>query len=323
MRAVLCERYGDLDGLELRELPDPAPGEGQLCIEVRAAALNFTDCLLVRDRYQVSAGLPFVPGSEIAGVVREVGPGVAEWQPGDNVFGMAFVGGFADRIVMPAQALKRVPEGVDFGEAAAFFVAFSTAYGALVHAGEVKSGDTVVVLGAAGGVGLAAVQIARHLGATVIAAASSAAKLEVCLEEGARHGIDYAREPLKERIKELSGGGADVVIDPVGGDFSEASFRAMAVGGRFVVVGFASGSIGSIPLNLPLLKGAQVRAFDIAKVAAYDSGGLRGMEAVLLAKLAGGELRPRISARFPLERAGEALRAMEERRAIGKIVVEP
>jgi NADPH:quinone reductase len=279
MRAVVCERYGDVGALAVREVEDPHAGRGQVVVDVHAAAVNFTDSLLVRDLYQVSAPLPFVPGSEVAGVVSEVGAGVERLAVGDRVFGMAFVGGFAERLALPAATLKPIPGGVDFAAAAAFFVASSTAYGALVFAGEVKSGETVVVLGAAGGVGLAAVQIATALGARVIAAASNPEKLAVCREEGAAATVDYSTEPLKERIKELTAGkGADVVIDPVGGALSEAAFRATGWKGRFVVVGFAGGEIAKIALNLPLLKGAEIRSFNIAPYdedADHDGGGRR------------------------------------------------
>ncbi len=324
MRAVVCEKYGDVGNLVVRDVDDPVPRDGQVVVDVFAAALNFTDSLLVRNLYQVSAPLPFVPGSEIAGVVSAVGAGVDRFMVGDRVFGMAFVGGFSERIAMPVAALKPIPEGVDFASAAGFFVASSTAYGALVVGGEVKEGETVVVLGAGGGVGLAAVQIAAALGARVIAAASNGDKLAVCREEGAVEVIDYSRESLKERIKALTGGaGADVVIDPVGGALSEEAFRATGWKGRFVVVGFASGDIGKIPLNLPLLKGAEIRSFNIAPFATKEPESLARLETELVQMLASGRLRPRIGGRYPLERAAEALALMEGRGAVGKLVVEP
>ncbi len=324
MRALVCEKYGDPAALQVRQVDDPIAGPGHVVVEVRAAAVNFTDSLLSRDLYQVSAPLPFVPGSEVAGVVIEVGADVDGVDVGDRVFGMAFIGGFAERIAMPAASLKPIPDGVDFASAAAFFVASSTAYGALVYAGEVKRGETVVVLGAAGGVGLAAVQIAAALGARVIAAASSTEKLAACREEGASETIDYSHESLKERIKELTDGrGADVVIDPVGGVLSEAAYRATGWKGRFVVVGFASGEIAKIALNLPLLKGSEIRSFNIAPFATKEPQALAELERDMLAMLADGRVRPRISERFPLDRAGEALARIEARAAIGKLVVEP
>lgn len=324
MRALVCESYGNVDDLRIKEVEDPRPGPGQVVVDVRAAAVNFTDSLLVRDLYQVSAPVPFIPGSELAGTVSEVGEGVDEFAVGDRVFGMAFVGGFADRIAMAAAGLKAIPDGVDFAAAAGFFVAASTAYGALRYGGEMRAGETVVVLGAAGGVGLAAVQIGVALGGRVIAAASSPDKLAVCREEGAEATIDYSRESLKDRIKELTGGGgADVVIDPVGGALSEAAFRATGWNGRFVVVGFASGEIPKIALNLPLLKGSQIRSFNIAPFTVKEPESMAEIDRTLMAMLADGRLRPRIGGRFPLEEAAEALRQIEERRAVGKLVVEP
>ncbi len=324
MRALVCEKYGDPRALQVREVDEPIAGSGHVVVEVRAAAVNFTDSLLARNLYQVAAPLPFIPGSEIAGVVAALGDGVTGMAVGDRVFGMAFVGGFAERIAMPVASLKRIPDGVEFASAASFFVAFSTAYGALVCAGEVAPGESVVVLGAAGGVGLAAVQIAKALGARVIAAASNPEKLALCREEGAAEVIDYSREPLKERIKELTDGrGADVVIDPVGGALSEGAFRATGWKGRFVVVGFASGEIAKIPLNLPLLKGSEIRSFNIAPFATREPEALAELERELLAMLADGRLRPRISERFPLERGAEALQRIESRAAVGKLVVEP
>ncbi len=324
MKALVCERYNDPAAIRVREVDDPIAGAGHVVVDVRAAAVNFTDSLLARDMYQVSAPVPFIPGSEIAGVISEVGDGVDSFAVGDRVFGMAFVGGFAERITMPATALKSIPAGVDYAAAASFFVAFSTSYGALVYAGEVKPGETVVVLGAAGGVGLAAVQIATALGARVIAAASSDEKLVVCREEGAAETVDYSRESLKDRIKQLTDGrGADVVIDPVGGALSEAAFRATGWKGRFVVVGFASGEIAKIALNLPLLKGAEIRSFNIAPFATKEPQALAELERDALAMLADGRLRPRISERYPLGQAAEALIRIESRRAIGKLVVEP
>ncbi len=324
MRAVVCENYGSLDDLRVVDVAEPVATADQVVVEVRAAAVNFTDVLLVHDRYQVSASLPFTPGSEFSGVVNSVADDVTTLAVGDRIFGMTFVGGFAERVAVGCSSLKRIPDGVEFAAAAGFYVTYATAHGALRWAAEIRPGDCVVVLGAAGGVGLAAVQLAKSMGGRVIAAASSPAKLAICREEGAVEGIDYSREPLKERIKELTGGeGADIVIDPVGGDLAEAAFRALGWRGRFVVVGFASGEIPKIALNLPLLKGSEIRAFNIAPFSVKEPGAMRELEDELMEMLASGIARPRVTARYPLAEAAAAIGEVAERRAMGKVVVEP
>lgn len=324
MRAVVCKEYAGPEAVVVEEVADPSPGPGQVVVDIRAAAVNFTDCLLTRDRYQVSAPLPFIPGSEFAGEVSAIGDQVDGVAVGDRVFAMSFVGGFAEKIAVDANGLRALPDGVEFAAAAGFYVTYATAYGALRFAGEVRAGETVVVLGAAGGVGMAAVQLAKQMGARVIAAASSDEKVAACLEEGAEAGINYASESLKDKIKELTAGkGADVVIDPVGGDYAESAYRATGWGGRFVVVGFASGKIPSIALNLPLLKGSEIRAFNIAPFSVKEPESMAAMNEELTAMLSDGRIRPRVSRRYSLDRAVEAMRAVEERRAIGKLVVEP
>jgi NADPH2:quinone reductase len=326
MRALVCRRYGTPEDLELAELADPVPAAGEVLIKVRAAAANFADALLIANAYQVSIELPFVPGSELAGEVLDVGPGgpglVPDLKEGDRVFGTGFHGAFAERAVLPSGQVTKMPDGADFGEAAAFGVAYRTAYHAVRSVAEVRAGDWVVVLGAAGGVGLAAVDVARELGARVVAAASVPEKLALCAERGAAHVIDYTREDLKTRIRELTEGGAQAVIDPVGGAASEQALRSVRWGGTFVTLGYASGAIPKIPLNLILLKGVTVKGMEIRTFGQYRPDLERRDSEELLALFAAGRLRPHIGARFPLEDAAAALRYVADRRALGKVVID-
>jgi NADPH:quinone reductase len=322
MRALVCRRYGTPEDLELAELPDPAPGPGEVLVEVSAAAANFADALVIGDAYQVSLELPFVPGSELAGEVLAVGAEVTGLKAGDLVFGTAFHGAFAERAVLPAGQVTKMPDGADFGEAAAFGVAYRTAYHALRSVAEVTAGDWVVVLGAAGGVGLAAVDIARELGARVVAAASGQEKLELCRQRGATHVIDYTTEDLKTRIRDLTEGGAHAVIDPVGGAASEQALRSLRPGGTFVTLGYASGTIPKIPLNLVLLKDITVKGMEIRTFGQHHPELEQRDSEELLALFAAGRLRPHIGARFPLAEAAAALRHVADRRALGKVVID-
>jgi NADPH:quinone reductase len=326
MRALVCRRYGTPEVLELAELPEPAPGPGEVLIKVHAAAANFADALVVANAYQVSVEPPFVPGSELAGEVLAVGADVTGLVPdlkaGDRVFGTAFHGAFAERAVLPAGQVTKMPDGSDFGEAAAFGVAYRTAYHAVRSVAEVRAGDWVVVLGAAGGVGLAAVDVARELGARVVAAASGQQKLELCRQRGATHVIDYTKEDLKTRIRELTEGGAHAVIDPVGGAASEQALRSLRPGGTFVTLGYASGTIPKIPLNLVLLKDVTVKGMEIRTFGQHQPERERRDKEELLALFAAGRLRPHIGARFPLADAAAALRYVADRRALGKVVID-
>jgi NADPH2:quinone reductase len=323
MRAAVCRAYGPPESVVVDEMPAPVPGDGQVLVDVHAASVNFPDVLIVANEYQVSIPVPFVLGSELAGTVRAVGPGVTGVEPGDRVCGSAFTGGFAEQAVLPAAILTSVPDTVSFAEAASFGVVYLTAYHALRSVAEVEAGEWVVVLGAAGGVGLAAVDLAVHFGARVLAAASSDEKLELCRQRGAAATVNYGTENLKERVKELTDGGAHVVIDPVGGPYSEAALRATRWGGRFVVVGFASGEIPRIPLNLILLKGVVVKGFEMRTFSQYAADAARRDRDELLELFRAGKVRPHVSATFPLDRVGEALRLVADRRALGKVVVEP
>jgi NADPH:quinone reductase len=322
MRAIVCRRYGPPEDLELADLPDPAPGPAEVLVDVHAAAANFADALLVANAYQVSMELPFVPGSELAGEVLAVGPGLVDLKEGDLVFGTAFKGAFAERAVLAAGQVTKMPADTGFAAAAAFGVAYRTAYHALRSVAEVRPGDWVVVLGAAGGVGLAAVDIARELGARVVAAASGQEKLALCGKRGATHLIDYTAEDLKTRIRELTEGGAHAVIDPVGGAAAEQALRSVRWGGTFVTLGYASGTIPKIPLNLVLLKGVTVKGMEIRTFGQHQPELERRDREELLGLFAAGRLRPHIGARFPLEDAAAALRYVADRRALGKVVID-
>jgi NADPH2:quinone reductase len=322
MRAALCRTYGPPETLTVEDVAGPEVAAGQAVVDVQVAAVNFTDVLVLQNRYQLSATPPFVPGSEFAGVVREVGEGVAALRPGQRVCGVAFVGAFAERVAVPVASLTPLPDAIDLHAAAAFSVAYGTAYHALRSAARVEAGETMAVLGAAGGVGLAAVELGHVLGARVIAAASSAEKLAACRAQGAAETIDYGREPLKERLKALTGGrGVDVVIDPVGGALAEQALRATGWRGRFVCVGFASGEIPRIPLNLLLLKGAELRAFNLGPFMANEPDEMARNHRELLDLFFAGRLHPHIDAVYPLADVAEALTHVAERRAIGKVLV--
>ena len=323
MRAVRCERYGPPTSVVVAEVDEPVPGEGQVVVEVAAAAANFPDVLVVADRYQVSIPVPFTVGSEFAGTVSALGAGVDGVAVGDRVMGSCLFGAFAERVAVSAGALQPVDPAIDLESAAASGVAHRTAYHALASFARVQPGEWVVVLGAAGGVGLAAVELATLLGAKVVAAASTAEKLALCAARGAVVGVDYTGEDLKARIKEVTGGGADTVIDPVGGPAAEQALRAMAWGGRFVTVGFASGEIPRIPLNLVLLKGVIVTGFTMGGFAANQPHDFVRDTAELTEHYRSGRFTPHISARYGLEGAGRALEDLAERRALGKVLVVP
>lgn len=323
MLAAMCKAYGPPESLVVEVVPDPVAGPGEVVVRIEAAAVNYPDLLIAADRYQVSVPTPFAPGSEFAGVVETVGEGVTSVAPGDRVRAGSMVGAFAQRIAVPAAGIQRLPDSVDLASAAAFHVAHATAYHALRSVARVEAGQWVVVLGAAGGVGLAAVELAKVLGAKVLAAASSPAKLAVCTKVGADAVVDYTREDLKERIKAITGGGADVVVDPVGGRWSEEALRATRWGGRFVTVGFASGEIPRIPLNLVLLKGVVVKGFEIRTFAHHAPADAARDTDELQQLFAEGRVRPYISASYPLEETGAALRSLADRTATGKVVILP
>jgi NADPH:quinone reductase len=321
MRAVVCQAYGPPEDLVVADVDELTPGPEQVVVRVHAAAVNFPDVLMIQGKYQVKAPVPFTPGSELAGEVIAVGEGAA-FAPGQRVSATTFVGGFAEQALLHSMMLAEIPDAVDFVSAAAFGVTYRTAYHALRSIAEVQPGDWVVVLGAAGGVGLAAVDLAVAMGARVLAAASSPEKLEVCRQRGAEAVVDYDREDVKVRIRELTGDSARFVLDPVGGPYAEPALRGLARGGTFITLGYAAGAIPSIPLNLVLLKGVTMRGMEIRTFvtdrpddSARDMRELRQM-------FADGTIRPYIGARFPLADTAAALRYVADRKAIGKVIID-
>ncbi len=306
----------------VEEVPSPEPGPGEVRVRVEVAAVNFPDVLLVADSYQLKVPVPFVPGSEFAGVVDVAGDGVAGVAVGDRVTGTGLVGAFAEEVVVPVRALAQIPEPLASDVAAAAGVTYRTAYHVLRSVARVAAGDTVVVLGAGGGVGTAAVQLATELGAEVTAVASSREKLEVAAACGAGHGIDHRHADLRRALQQLHPDGVDVVIDPVGGPLAEPALRSIRWGGRFVTVGFASGEIPAIPLNLVLLKGVHVLGFQFIDFATHAPDELARNEAELRQLLETGRVRPHIGARYPLERTAEALRLVADGKAVGKVLID-
>lgn len=321
MRAVVCKELGPPEKLVLEERPDFESAPGLVVVGVRAAGLNFVDTLLIQGLYQIKPPPPFVPGSEIAGVVEAVGDGVQGFAPGDRVMAMSGLNAFAEQVALPPRSLFRVPEGLDFERAAGFIQSYCTSLFALRDRAALREGETVLVLGAAGGVGMAAIDIAKGMGARVIAAASSEEKRAACREQGADEVIDYTTEDLKLRAKELSGGGVDVVYDPVGGDHSELALRALAPGGRHLVIGFAAGEIPRVPFNLVLLKQCQVVGVDWGGWNAKHPAEGRVLLDDLATMVSDGRIRPRAPQVRPLDEASQALRDLMERRVVGKAVL--
>ena len=322
MRAALCRTYGGPDAVEIADVPAPELGAGGVRVRVRVGAVNFPDVLVVANTYQQSAPLPFIPGSEFAGEVAEAADEVEGVTVGDRVFGSVFVGAFADEVVVQASSLARVPDGVDDVTAAAFGVAYRTAYHVLRSVAELQPGEELVVLGAGGGVGSAAVQLGALLGATVTAVASTPEKLELAKSCGATRLVNHRAGDLRQALREALPGGADVVVDPVGGELAEPALRAVHWGGRFVTVGFASGSIPRIPLNLVLLKGVHVLGFQFRDFATHRAADMARNDAELLALLAQGRARPLIGTTFDLSETAKALRHVAEGQAVGKVVLQ-
>jgi len=322
VRAAVCHEYGPPEIVRIEDFPSPAVAPGHARVRVEAAAVNFPDVLLVANQYQLSVPLPFVPGSEFAGVVVEVADDVADAAVGDRVFGSTMVGAFAEEVVVPATSLTRIPAGVETRHAAAFGVAHRTAYHVLRSVARLQPGEKLVVLGAGGGVGLAAVQLGAILGASVTAVASSAEKLEVAKANGAGTLVDHKAGELRQALREALPGGADVVVDPVGGDLSEPALRSLRWGGRFVTVGYASGAIPRIPLNLVLLKGVHIVGFQMRDFGANAPEELHRNEHELLELLASHRALPHIGAAFELAGTAAAMRHVADGRAIGKVVID-
>jgi NADPH2:quinone reductase len=323
MRAAVVHEYGPPSGVVVEDLPNPSPAPGQVVVRIAAAAVNFADVLVIANKYQHPAPVPFTPGSEFAGTVTATAPDVEGVRAGDRVLGTVFVGAFAEEVVAQASSLTRRPASVDFAVAVAGGVAYATSYHALRSVAAVQPGEWVVVLGAAGGVGLAAVQLAHLMGARGVAAASSPEKLAVCAEHGADGLINYETEDLKEQIRALTGGGADIIIDPVGGKYAEPALRAGRWGARFVTLGFAAGEIPRIPLNLVLLKGVVVMGMEIWGFSTHQAEETRRDRAELMELLASGRLQPHVSATHPLDEVVVALETVAGRRATGKVLITP
>jgi NADPH2:quinone reductase len=321
MKAVLCRVYGPPEQLEVAQVPLPAPAAGEITLGVRACAVNFPDTLIIQGKYQYQPPLPFAPGTDVAGVVLAVGAGVAGFAVGDRALALVPAGGYAEAVACDARTALRIPDSVDFVSAAAFQMTYDTAYHALVDRAQLAAGETLLVLGASGGVGMAALELGKLLGARVIAAASSAEKLEICRAHGADEGIDYSDGDLRARLKAVAPDGVDVVYDPVGGALSEQALRSLRWRGRHLVIGFAAGDIPRIPLNLPLLKGCSIVGVFYGSFIANEPAHNLENKRRLLEWLAEGKLHPFVSRTYPLERAADALNDLLARRATGKLVL--
>lgn len=321
MRAVLARRHGPPETLSIEDLPALVPAAGEVVVAVHAAAVNFPDTLIIEDKYQIKPPLPFSPGGEVAGVVRALGAGVTGFAIGDPVIAACRYGGFAEEVVTTPDRLVPVPRGVGMEAAASLLMTYGTTHYALQDCARIAPGETLLVLGAAGGTGLSAIELGKLLGARVIAAASSEEKLALCRARGADETILYTPQNLKDEIKRLTrDAGVDVVYDPVGGDYAEPALRGMAWGGRYLVIGFTAG-IPRLPMNLPLLKGCSLVGVFYGAFARKFPERYAQLRAELVGWLAEGRVRPAVTARYPLEEAARALRIVAERQAIGKIVL--
>lgn len=322
MKAVVCVEHGPPEKLVVQDMPLPEPGRGQVRVKVEAAGVNFPDSLIIQNLYQFKPALPFVPGGEAAGTVDAVGEGVSDLAVGDRVVAMTGSGCFAEYLVANRAQVVPVPGGMPSDVAAGFTMTYGTSHHALKQRARLMPGETLLVLGAAGGVGLTAVELGKLMGARVIAAASSDEKLAVTREYGADETINYATEDLKERVKALTGGrGVDVVYDPVGDRFAEPAFRGIAWNGRYLIVGFAGGAIPSLPLNLALIKGASLVGVFWGAFTQHEPELHRANMDELLAWHGAGKLRPHVSRRFSLDEGPEAIRWMMDRKAVGKVVL--
>jgi NADPH2:quinone reductase len=329
MKAMLCKEYGPPETLVLSELPSPKAGAGQIVVSVKACGVNFPDVLIIENKYQFKPPLPFAPGAEIAGVVKETGDGVTRFKPGDRVIASVGNGGMQEEVVVDPNRCIPMPDGMAFDVAAGLVLTYGTSHYALKDRAKLKAGETLVVLGAAGGVGLAAVELGKAFGARVIAGASSQEKVDLAKKHGADDGFVYPsgkltrdqQKELSEQIKQLTAGkGADVLYDPVGGDYAEPAVRAMNWEGRYLVIGFTAG-IPSVPLNLTLLKSCDILGVFWGAFTARNPKRNQEHLAEIMRWTVEGKLKPHISARFPLARAGEAIRMLADRKAMGKVVV--
>jgi NADPH2:quinone reductase len=324
MKALLCTRYGTPDDLEIADLPDPMPGPGEALVRIAAAALNFFDTLIIAGKYQTKPAMPFSPSAEFAGVVESVGSGVTSLKAGDRVLGYSAYGAARQKIAIIAERLVKIPDGLDFDRAAGLCVTYGTTLYALKDRAALKPGETLAVLGASGGVGLAAIELGKLMGAHVIACASSADKIAFARQHGADDGIDYSAEELKEALRRVTQGrGPDVIYDPVGGPFAESALRAIAWMGRFLVIGFAAGEIPKLPLNLVLLRSCDVRGVFWGSWIERDPAGHRANTEQLLAWCLEGKLSSHVHAVYPLDQAAVALKAIAARQVMGKVILRP
>jgi len=324
MKAVLARTLGPPENLEIADIPVPEPGPGEVRVDLRAAALNFFDTLIIQGKYQVKPDLPFSPGAEFCGVIAALGPDVEGWQIGERVSGYCGYNGAREAVIASAERLARVPDGLSDEKAAGLQVTYGTTIHALVDRAQIRKGETLVVLGAAGGTGIAAVEVGKALGARVIACASSPEKLAFARQCGADEVVDYAQENLRERLRDLTDGkGVDVLYDPVGGDLAEPAVRSMGWGGRYLVIGFAAGEIPRIPINLLLLKGCDIRGVFWGAYCKRDPRGQAAHMERLLQWAADGVISAHVDKVFPLDETPQALAYIAARKALGKIVVTP
>jgi NADPH2:quinone reductase len=324
MRAAMLHEYGPPENLVVEEVADPEPKPNQLVVDIHACGVNFPDVLMVQDKYQFKPALPFAPGGEISGTVSAIGADVEGWAIGDRLAAGIGTGGFAEKVAVDASRAYRIPAGVDLTAAAGFLTTYGTSYHALKDRAHLAPGESLLVLGAAGGVGLSAVELGAAMGAHVIAAASSEEKLAVCRTFGAAETVNYTEVDLKTWLKEHTGGkGVDVVYDPVGGDLSEPALRSTAWKGRFLVIGFAAGDIPRVPLNLPLLKGCSIVGVFYGEHGTRSPQEQRALVDELIEMLASGRIKPEVTAQFPLDDAAGALRELMDRKVVGKAVVIP
>jgi NADPH2:quinone reductase len=324
MKALLCKRYGGPDDLNIDDIADPAAGPGEAIVDIKAAALNFFDTLIIAGKYQTKPAMPFSPAAEFAGVVRSLGDGVTGVKAGDRVLGYLGYGAARQRVAARADRLVPIPDVLDFDRAAGLCVTYGTTLHALKDRAHLREGETLAVLGASGGVGLAAVELGKAMGARVIACASSDEKLAFAKKHGADDGINYATDDLKEALRRVTGGkGADVIYDPVGGAYAEQALRAIAWKGRFLVVGFAAGEIPKIPLNLALLKGCDIVGVFWGSFVERDPAGHRANTRQIIDWVVAGKLSAHVQAAYPLGDAATALKALAGRKVMGKIVLHP
>jgi len=324
MKAILCSQYCQPDDLVLADVPDPVAGPGEAVIAIKSAALNFFDILMIQGKYQIKPPFPFSPAAEVAGVIESVGSGVTDLKVGDRVAASCGHNGAREKIALPANSIVKIPDNLDFDRAAGIFIIYGTALHALEDRASLKPGETMAVLGAAGGTGLAACELGKLMGLKVIACASSDEKLEFAKAHGAELGLNYSKEDLKDGLRRLTGGkGADIIFDPVGGTYAEASLRSIAWEGRFLVIGFAAGDIPKMPLNLALLKGCDIRGVFWGAWARLHPEKNRANLEKLVKWTAEGKISSHVDRTFPLAQTAEALKVLACRKAMGKVILHP